>query len=58
MWTDRWRDWTDMTEQTGPFHNYANVYEKKLTVKKILPVSHLSDAKLFPVTNPSLHFGD
>jgi hypothetical protein len=46
-----------MTEQTGTFHNYANAYKKKLTVRKILAVSHLSDAKIFPDTNTFLHFG-
>jgi hypothetical protein len=57
VWTDRWTDWTDMTEKTGTFHNYANEYTKKLTVRKTLLVSRLSDAKIFPDTNPLLHFG-
>jgi hypothetical protein len=46
-----------MTEQTGTLHNYANVYKKNWTVRKILPVGQLSDAKNFPDTNPFLHFG-
>lgn len=33
------------------------IKKKKLTVRKILPASHLSDAKIFRDIKPFLHFG-